>query len=61
VSFHQGVWDIKILEKLATYEVEDVSQLSDLIDKYARAAEGWTWHTRSEPNAQGRHATSSSG
>ena len=43
-AFHQGVRDEKMLEKLATHQVETVSTLFALADKCARAAEGHTWH-----------------
>jgi hypothetical protein len=44
-TFHQGVRDEKILEKLATHDVETVSTLFALADKCARAAEGRAWHS----------------
>jgi hypothetical protein len=44
-AFHQGVRDEKILEKLATQDVETVSTLFALADKCARAAEGRAWHS----------------
>jgi hypothetical protein len=31
--------------KLATHQVETVTTLFALVDKYARAAEGCAWHT----------------
>jgi hypothetical protein len=37
--------DEKMLEKLATHEVKDVSELFNLADKYARAAKGRAWHS----------------
>jgi hypothetical protein len=43
-AFHQRVRDEKILEKLATHDVETVSTLFTLVDKCARAAEGRAWH-----------------
>jgi hypothetical protein len=46
-----------MLEKLATHNVEDVSQLISLADKSARAVERWTWYSRS---AQGTAAAGSS-
>ena len=39
-AFRQGVRDEKMLEKLATHEVESVTTLFSLADKYARAAHG---------------------
>jgi hypothetical protein len=42
--FHQGVRDEKMLEKLATHQVETVTTLFALADKCARAAEGRAWH-----------------
>jgi hypothetical protein len=44
-AFRQGVRDKKMLEKLATHDVETVSTLFTLADKCARAAEGRTWHS----------------
>jgi hypothetical protein len=44
-AFHQGVHDGKMLEKLATHDVETVSALFTLADKCARAAEGHAWHS----------------
>jgi hypothetical protein len=43
-AFQQGVRDEKMLEKLATHQVETVTTLFALADKYARAAEGRAWH-----------------
>jgi hypothetical protein len=42
--FRQGVRDEKMLEKLATHDVDDVTTLLALADKCARAAEGRAWH-----------------
>jgi hypothetical protein len=42
-TFRQGVCDEKMLEKLATHDVETVSTLFTLADKCARAAEGGAW------------------
>jgi hypothetical protein len=39
VAFHQGVRDEKMLEKLATHDVQDVSALFILADKCAKAVE----------------------
>jgi hypothetical protein len=44
-AFRQGVRDEKMLEKLATHDVETVSTLFTLADKCARAAEGRAWHS----------------
>jgi hypothetical protein len=44
-AFRQGVHDEKMLEKLATHDVETVSTLFALADKCARAAEGRAWHS----------------
>jgi hypothetical protein len=44
-SFRQGVRDEKMLEKLATHDVETVTTLFALADKCARAAEGRAWHS----------------
>jgi hypothetical protein len=44
VAFRQGVRDEKMLEKLATHDVQDVSTLFSLVDKCAKAAEGRAWH-----------------
>jgi hypothetical protein len=43
-AFRQGVRDKKMLEKLATHDVETVTMLFTLADKCARAAEGRAWH-----------------
>jgi hypothetical protein len=44
-AFGQGVRDEKMLEKLATHDVETVTTLFVLADKCARAAEGRAWHS----------------
>jgi hypothetical protein len=44
-AFSQGVRDEKILEKLATHDVETIPTLFSLADKCARAAEGRAWHS----------------
>jgi hypothetical protein len=44
-AFRQGVRDEKILEKLATHDVETVTTLFALADKCARAVEGQAWHS----------------
>jgi hypothetical protein len=45
IAFHQGVRDEKMLEKLATHDVETVTTLFALVDKCAKAAEGRAWHS----------------
>jgi hypothetical protein len=45
VAFLQGVRDEKMLEKLTTHDVQDVSTPFSLTDKCTRAAEGHTWHS----------------
>jgi hypothetical protein len=45
MAFRQGVRDKKMLEKLATHDVETVPTLFALADKCARAAEGRAWHS----------------
>jgi hypothetical protein len=44
-AFRQGVRDEKMLEKLATHDVEIVTTLFALAGKCARAAEGRAWHS----------------
>jgi hypothetical protein len=44
-AFCQGVRDEKMLEKLATHDVETITTLFALADKCARAAEGRAWHS----------------
>jgi hypothetical protein len=44
-AFRQGVRDKKMLEKLATHDVETVTTLFTLADKCARADEGRAWHS----------------
>jgi hypothetical protein len=50
-AFLQGVRDEKMLEKLATHNVETVSTLFALADKCARAAEGRAWHSTPQTRA----------
>jgi hypothetical protein len=45
MAFRHGVRDEKMLEKLATHDVETVPTLFALTDKCARAAEGRTGHS----------------
>jgi hypothetical protein len=47
-AFHQGVRDEKMLEKLATHQVETITTLFALADKCARAAEGRAWHSATQ-------------
>jgi hypothetical protein len=42
---HAGVCEEKMLEKLATHDVETVTTLFALADKCTRAAEGRAWHS----------------
>jgi hypothetical protein len=44
-AFRHKVCDEKMLEKLATHDVETVTTLFALADKCARAAEGRAWHS----------------
>jgi hypothetical protein len=44
-AFRQGVRDEKMLEKLATHDVETITTLFTLADKCARVAEGHAWHS----------------
>jgi hypothetical protein len=50
-AFRQGVRDEKMLEKLATHDVETVPTLFALADKCARAAEGRAWHSAPQTRA----------
>jgi hypothetical protein len=50
-AFRQGVRDEKMLEKLATHDMETVSTLFVLADKCARAAEGRAWHSAPQTGA----------
>src|SRR6185312_6860810 len=63
-AFRQGVRDEKMLEKLATHEVESVTTLFSLADKGARAAEGRAWHSApqdGDAKAGGSSATAQGG
>jgi hypothetical protein len=51
IAFRQGVRDEKMLEKLATHDVETVPTLFALADKCARAAEGRAWHSAPQTGA----------
>jgi hypothetical protein len=50
-TFRQGVRDEKMLEKLATHDVETVPTLFALADKCATAVEGRAWHSALETRA----------
>jgi hypothetical protein len=50
-AFRQGVRDEKMLEKLATHDVETVPTLFALANKCARAAEGRAWHSAPQTGA----------
>ena len=45
IAFCQGVHDEKMLEKLATHDVETITTLFALADKCARAVKGRAWHS----------------
>jgi hypothetical protein len=51
MAFRQGVHDEKMLEKLATHDVETVPTLFALADKCARATEGRAWHSAPQTRA----------
>jgi hypothetical protein len=51
VAFRQGGRDKKMLEKLTTYDIQDVTELFSLVDKCARPVEGHAWHTPPAPEA----------
>jgi hypothetical protein len=50
-TFRQGVRDEKMLEKLATHDVETIPTLFALADKCARAAKGHAWHSAPQTGA----------
>jgi hypothetical protein len=54
VAFHQGIRDEKMLEKLATHDIQDVSALFSLADKCAKAAEGHAWHSPAAQAVKGK-------
>jgi hypothetical protein len=58
VAFHQGVRDEKMLEKLTTHDVQDVSALFSLADKCARATKGRSWHSPATQVAKGESTPS---
>jgi hypothetical protein len=51
VAFRQGVRDEKMLETLATHDIQDDAELFSLADKCARIVEGHAWHTSPAPEA----------
>jgi hypothetical protein len=51
MAFRHGVRDEKMLEKLATHDMETVPTLFPLADKCARAAEGRAWHSAPQTGA----------
>jgi hypothetical protein len=61
VAFHQGVRDEKMLEKLATHDIQDVYALFSLVDKCARAAKGRAWHSPAAHAAKGESTMPSAG
>jgi hypothetical protein len=63
-AFRHGVRDKKMLEKLATHDVETVTTLLTLADKCARATEGRAWHSAPQtgvPRMGGSGATTQGG
>jgi hypothetical protein len=44
--------DEKVLKKLATHDMQDVSNLFSIVDKCARAVEGRAWHSQPAPEAR---------
>jgi hypothetical protein len=52
VAFRQGVRDEKMLEKLATHDIQDVAELFNLADRCARATEGCAWYAPPRPEAR---------
>jgi hypothetical protein len=59
VAFRQGVRDEKMLEKLTTHDIQDVSALFSLVDKCARAVEDHTWHSPAAQETKGESTTPS--
>jgi hypothetical protein len=53
VAFCQGVRDEKMLEKLTTHDVQDVSALFSLADKCTKTMEGHAWHSPAAQVAKG--------
>jgi hypothetical protein len=52
VAFSRGVRDEKMLEKLTTHDIQDVSALFSLAGKCARATEGRVWHSPAAPTSK---------
>jgi hypothetical protein len=50
-AFRQGVRDERMLEKLATHDVETIPTLFALANKCARAVEGRAWHSAPQTRA----------
>jgi hypothetical protein len=50
-AFRQGVRDEKMLDKLATHNMETIPTLFALADKCARATEGRAWHSAPQTGA----------
>jgi hypothetical protein len=46
------VRDEKMLEKLATHDIQDISMLFSLADKCARATEGHAWRSPTAPTGK---------
>jgi hypothetical protein len=46
------VRDEKMLKKLATHDVQDISELFSLEDKCTRVTEGCAWHSQPAPKAR---------
>jgi len=55
-DFRQGVLDEKMLEKLATHQVEIVATLFALADKCARTVEGRAWHSAPQDTLGGQNS-----
>jgi hypothetical protein len=53
VAFCQGVRDEKMLKKLVTHDIQDVSALFSLVNKCAKAMEGRDWHSPVTQAAKG--------
>jgi hypothetical protein len=49
VTFCQGVRDEKMLKKITTHDIQDVTELFSLTDKCARVTEGRAWHAPPTP------------
>jgi hypothetical protein len=57
-AFRQGVRDEKMLEKLTTHNVQDVTALFSLADKCARATKGHAWHSPATQATKGESTPS---